>query len=392
MGTIRFSTGKNTQEAEVMEAVKSIRKAVEPLFHQHGQPSPSIQSKTGDFKLTQYTHGLGCACKIRPQYLEQVLRELPAITGKNILVGPQTNDDAAVYQIDKETAIVQTVDFFTPIVDNPYDFGAIAAANALSDIYAMGARPLFALNIVGFPDNRLPVSVLHQILQGATDKAREAGIEIPGGHTVEDTEPKYGLVVTGIVHPKKVIRNSTAQPGDAIILTKPIGTGIITTAAKAGQASSTVLQAAIRWMSMLNKTAAEVMAMFRIHACTDVTGFGLLGHLREMTQSAGIDAAIHLSDIPLMEGARQLALAGFIPGGTRNNLEYIADAIRCAPEITETDKLILADAQTSGGLLIAVPPAESEKLLKDLTTAHVSAALIGHFTTPGKGHIYIKMK
>ncbi len=190
--------------------------------------------ETNEIKLTDFTHGLGCACKIRPQYLEQILKDLPLSIDENVIVGTGTSDDAAVYRINKSTAIVQTVDFFTPIVDDPYYFGAIAAANSLSDIYAMGAKPLFALNIVGFPDNRLPIYVLKEILKGASDKAAEAGISILGGHTVEDIEPKFGMAITGMVHPDKVLTNATAKPGDVLILTKPIGTGIISTAVKRG--------------------------------------------------------------------------------------------------------------------------------------------------------------
>ncbi len=254
MGTIRFSTGRFLNEDDIVKASGAIIKVVS----RQSSDKPAITS-SAKIKLTQYTHGLGCACKLRPQALEEILQSLPVNFHPDILVGNEKSDDAAVYRINENQAIVQTVDFFTPIVDDPYEFGAIAAANSLSDIYAMGATPLFALNIVGFPSNRLPMEVLKQILKGASDKAAEAGIQIIGGHTVDDPEPKFGLAVTGIIHPDKIIKNSGAQPGDVLVLTKPLGTGILATAMKRGILDQQFSNLTIQQMLMLNKRAAEVM-------------------------------------------------------------------------------------------------------------------------------------
>ncbi len=280
MGTIRFSVGRFTTSDEIDRALTEIIAVVGRLQPTAG-PTVTTQD-TSDIKLTHYTHGLGCACKLRPQLLEDILKRIPVPTDANILVGTDTSDDAAVYKITDDIAIVQTVDFFTPIVDDPYQFGAIAATNSLSDIYAMGGRPLFALNIVGFPSNRLPMTVLEKILQGAQDKVAEAGIAIVGGHTVDDTEPKYGLAVTGVIHPNKIVSNRSARPGDVLILTKPLGTGILSTALKQGLLDNEQQERLTATMSALNKSAAEAITEIGAHAATDITGFGLLGHLLEM--------------------------------------------------------------------------------------------------------------
>ena len=253
MGTVRFSIGRDTTIEEIDRAVDIVCEAVRRLQPENALASMHSMTDNGEYKLTHYTHGMGCACKLRPQVLEEVLASMPLSLDPAVMVGIHTSDDAAVYRLSDELAIVQTVDFFTPIVDDPYMFGAISAANSLSDIYAMGARPLFALNIVGFPDKRLPIWALKEILRGALDKAAEAGISIIGGHTVEDTEPKFGLAVTGIVHPDKVIRNSTAQPGDVLILTKPLGLGIIATAVKSGLANQAIASEAKEVMAALNR-------------------------------------------------------------------------------------------------------------------------------------------
>ncbi|MGV7976435.1 MAG: selenide, water dikinase SelD [Anaerolineaceae bacterium] len=343
-----------------------------------------------DIKLTHYTHGLGCACKLRPQALEAVISKLSPSADRSVLVGTETSDDAAVYRLTDDLAIVQTVDFFTPIVDDPYWFGAISAANSISDIYAMGGTPRFALNIVGFPSNRLPLWVLDQILKGAQDKAEEAGISIIGGHTVDDTEPKFGLAVTGIVNPERILRNNTAQPGDALILTKPIGFGIITTAAKRGLATAEEIEEAIYWMAALNNRAAEAMQTVGVHACTDVTGFGLLGHLHEMTMGSHVDAEISASSVPLLASASRLAVAGIIPGGTRDNLAYAKSFVDFDSEIRENTRFLLADAQTSGGLLISVSPERKEALLRELENNEItSAKLIGYISQTGTGRIHV---
>jgi selenide,water dikinase len=285
--------------------------------------------------------------------------------------------------------VVQTVDFFTPIIDDPYAFGAISAANSISDIYAMGAKPIFGLNIVGFPSNRLPLSVLEEILRGAQDKAEEAGISVLGGHTVDDNEPKFGMAITGLVAPDKVIRNSTGKPGDALILTKPLGLGILTTALKQGLIGQEIEKVLIEVMAGLNRTAAEAMAAFPVNACTDVTGFGLLGHLREMTAGAGVNAEIDFSAVPFIPEARQMAEMDVIPGGTLNNLAYVSPHVDFTPSLSRIDQLLLADAQTSGGLLISLPEGPAEELLATLLEKGVRAARIGKLTQPGEGRISV---
>ncbi|MGC9375833.1 MAG: selenide, water dikinase SelD [Bacteroidales bacterium] len=347
-------------------------------------------SSLSNIKLTSFTQGLGCACKLRPQELEKILKDIPITQDVNILIDTKNSDDAAVYKINNETALVQTLDFFTPIVNNPYDFGAIAAANALSDIYAMGAKPIFALNIVGFPSNRLPMEVLQQILKGAHDKAKEAEISIIGGHTIDDPEPKYGMVVSGIVHPDKILSNANAKEGDAIILTKPIGLGIITTALKRGLADKTVEDYAIKIMKTLNKTAADVITNFNINACTDVTGFGLLGHLSEITQASKIDAVIFSNKVPIIKETWDFATSNIIPGGSKNNLTYFSKHIEWKEQISEIEKIILSDAQTSGGLLFTVSQNKKEQVLKQLKEAGIEeASHIGNFTQKGEGKIIV---
>jgi cysteine desulfurase len=345
-----------------------------------------------EIKLTHFSHGMGCGCKMRPHHLEKILADLPESLDHNLIVGTSSSDDAAVYRLNSEQAIVQTIDFFTPIVDDPYDFGAIAAANAISDIYAMGARPLFALNIVAFPASSLPEWVLLNILKGAADIAQEAGIGIVGGHSIDDPEPKFGLCVTGIVHPDKVLKNCNAKPGDLLILTKPLGTGIISTAIRKGIASSKSSEEAIGWMKTLNKQASETILRFPVNACTDVTGFGLLGHLSEMTRGSGIIAEVWFDKIPFMEGVSEYALAGAIPGGTKGNREYYSRWIDWDPGISETDQMIICDAQTSGGLLVAVPETHAFSLLDDLKANGIDkSAIIGKVTGRGVGNISVQM-
>ena len=282
--------------------------------------------------------------------------------------------------MDDHTALIQTVDFFPPIVDDPYAFGQIAVANALSDVYAMGGRPLTALNIVGFPV-ALPKDLLGSILVGGADKAREAGVLIVGGHTVDDEEPKYGLSVTGIVRPGDQVTNAGAQPGDTLVLTKPIGTGVITTAAKQGVAPEDVLEAAVGIMSRLNDTASEAMNQVGASACVDVTGFGLLGHLRGMTRASGVGATLSFDSIPFIPGAIQLAEDGVAPGGTHRNLDSLQADVVWDDSITDVQKILLADAQTSGGLLISVAQDKTAALLSALESRGVQTrAVIGSIT------------
>ena len=308
----------------------------------------------------------------------------------DLLVGTSTHDDAAVYRLSKDIAVVMTVDFFPPIVDDPYVFGEIAAANSLSDVYAMGAEPIAALNIVGFPAD-LDISILTQILKGGANKALEAGIVIAGGHTVADEEPKYGLSVTGLVRPGAQVSNATSQPGDWLVLTKPIGTGIITTAGKQGVAPQSVMDEAISIMATLNKDASDVMVEVGVNACSDITGFGLIGHLNEMVEGSGTSAEIQLSSIPVIDGTKDLLSNSIVPGGTLRNLESVENAVSWGEGISNDDKLLLCDAQTSGGLLISVPEPKLEPLLKKLSEKKVGAtSVVGKIVQPnGKSMINV---
>lgn len=307
----------------------------------------------------------------------QVLRQIPMICDPRVLVGRSEADDAAVYEISDDLAAVQTVDYFTPIVDDPYTFGAIAAANSLSDIYAMGAKPVMALNIVGFPVDRLSLEVLVEILRGGSDKAKEAGISIAGGHTIDDNEPKYGLVVMGLVHPDRIMTNSGAEPGDVLILTKPIGTGIISTAMKAEIAPQESIDIAVKVMSTLNRAAAESMMRVGVNSCTDVTGFGLLGHLYEMISASRVGAEVRFGKVPLIPGTRELADDLIIPAGTGRNHEFLRDHVIWRNEIEYEEQMILCDAQTSGGLLISVSEKNTAALIKSLEDSDTLAAQIG---------------
>ena len=280
------------------------------------------------------------------------------------MVGFNGQDDAAVIRLSDGRLLVQTVDFFTPIVDDPYQFGQIAAANSLSDIYAMGGTPQFALNIVGFPINDLPKEMLTTILQGGADKAQEAGISIVGGHSVDDKEPKYGMVVTGEVDEQNLVKNDGAKPGDILVLTKPIGTGIIATAIKKGMASEDIIQTAVDTMSTLNDVASKLMIELKIKAATDITGFGLLGHLSEICKASKVTSEIDFNLLPLLPGTLELANDGIIPGGTKRNLSYAESFTQFQEDRTDIEKLITSDAQTSGGLLISISPEKTELFLQ----------------------------
>ena len=296
----------------------------------------------------------------------QVLHHLNKVDDPNVLVGFNTLDDAGVYKLRDDLAIVQTIDCFPPVVDDPYYYGAIACANALSDIYAMGAKPISALNIAGFPREKLPLEVLEQILKGGSDKAKEAGVAIIGGHTVKTKEPLYGLAVTGLIHPEKIIRNSGAKLGDVLVLTKPLGIGIITTGIKQGKVSPKLEKKISEIMSTLNKSASEAMIEVGVNACTDITGFGLLGHLWEMVCGSNVVAGLNFSQIPILDEVWDMVNNKVIPGGTLSNLKFVSDKVDWDDNISEEKKIILADAQTSGGLLISCPEAKSKKLLKIL--------------------------
>ena len=303
------------------------------------------------------------------------------------MVGNLTGDDAAVYKINDQTALIFTVDFFPPITDDPYQFGAIAAANALSDVYAMGGKPLMALNVVGFPAD-LAKDMLADVLKGGYAKAAEAGCLIVGGHTLDDAEPKYGMAVIGIVEPGKQVTNAGAKAGDVLVLTKPLGTGIITTAGKQGKVSDEVIQGALDAMATLNRSAAEAMMEVGVNACTDVTGYGLMGHLRGMVRASEVGATIKASAVPVLLGAWELLDQDIAPGGTHRNMSSVSDAVKWHPELTQRQQIMLCDAQTSGGLLISVPKAKLPDLLSKLEAAGTqAAAVVGEITQGPAGMI-----
>jgi selenide,water dikinase len=342
-------------------------------------------------RLTEFAKRAGCAAKQPPDYLFSLLAALPPITDPNVIVGHATADDAAVYRLSDDLALVLTTDFFTPIVDRPYDFGAIAAANALSDVYAMAAEPVAALSLVGFPAGALPPEVLAEILRGAIDKASEAGIAIVGGHTIQTEEPIFGLAVVGRVHPRAVITNAGAQPGDFLILSKPLGMGIITTAAKQGEDRAGAIGEAIGVMSTLNRDAGRVFAQAGAHALTDVTGFGLLGHLRNMAEASGVSATIWNDLVPILPAARAYVKQGIAPGGSHANMRFLVDWVDTVPDITEHDELLLCDAQTSGGLLAAVPGDIAPAVVHQLRAVGASwAALIGSIEPGEPGRIVVR--
>jgi len=306
-----------------------------------------------------------------------VLRDLPHSNDPRVLVGFRTNDDAGVYKISDELALVQTVDFFTPIVDDPYEFGRIAATNALSDIYAMGGTPITALNIAAYPLELLGPEPLGRILAGGAEVARAAGVAILGGHTVKDDEPKYGMAVTGTIHPGRIVTNAGARPGDALLLTKPLGTGILGSALKKDAIDAAQMAECVRWMTTLNAGAAQAMLAANAHAATDVTGFGLLGHGYEMARASGVRLRIAAAQVPVYALARAMVERGIVPGGTRDNAHEHAAFARFAGAVPADIRAVFSDAQTSGGLLIAVGQDDLELLCARLRAAGALAAVIG---------------
>ncbi|BBB92527.1 MAG TPA: selenide, water dikinase SelD [Methylomusa anaerophila] len=340
-------------------------------------------------KLTTFAQHGGCAGKIGPGVLSRVLHQLPKQPNDKLLVGLETSDDAGVYQLDDNTALVQTVDFFSPVVDDPYTFGQIAAANSLSDIYAMGGTPLTALNIVGFPICSLGPDVLADILRGGFDKAIESGVVIVGGHTVDNPEPKYGLSVTGIVHPSRIWTNAGAKPGDVLILTKALGTGILATAAKADMLPLGVA-AAIQSMIMLNRSAADAAGTFPINACTDITGFGLLGHTYELAAASSVQVELYSHLFPFLPEAADAAAMGLVPAGAYANRDYLTQ-VTFDDGVPGNIRDLCYDPQTSGGLLFSVPEPEAESLVEKLKNQGiVQATIIGRIKASGKGDIHIR--
>jgi selenide,water dikinase len=309
--------------------------------------------------------------------LDRVLAKLPQQSDANVLVGFDTNDDAGVYQLSPELALVQTVDFFTPIVDDPYTFGQIAAANALSDVYAMGGRPISALSIVGFPNREEGLEILEKILEGGYAKMQEAGCAVIGGHSIGDEEIKFGYAVTGLVHPQRILTNSAARPGDQLLLTKRLGTGIIGTALKKGQASQAAVKAASESMCALNRAASETALHFDVHSATDITGFGLLGHAREMAVGSNVSLAIDSTKVEFLTEAEEYSRSGLLPGGLKRNMDFIGGCVECASGVPEEVRNLLFDPQTSGGLLFSVAAQDAAKLLEALRTLTTPAQAIG---------------
>jgi len=306
-------------------------------------------------RLTERSACAGCASKLGSAELAAILARVPLPTGDRVLVGSSTSDDAGVVRLRDDLAIVQTVDFFTPIVDDPYEYGRIAATNAISDIYAMGGTPLCALNICAFPED-LEADAIVQILRGGADVAARAGVAIVGGHTITSDEPKYGMAVTGTIHPGRIVTNAGARPGDVLVLTKPLGTGILTTAYKRGEIDDDGLREAIAWMTTLNDDAARAMLAAGAHAATDVTGFGLLGHAGEIARASGVGLVIDARTVPLMDRVLDLIARGCVPGGTRRNAATHAGFVTFDADVSDAVRVALSDAQTSGGLLVALPP------------------------------------
>jgi len=321
--------------------------------------------------------------------LDSVLGKLARQVDPHVLVGFEKADDAGVYQLTPELALVQTIDFFTPIVDDPYTFGQIAAANALSDVYAMGGTPLSALAVVCFPEKEDPC-VLSQILAGGLNKMAEAGCTVIGGHSVRDPEIKFGYAVTGTVDPRRVLTNSGAKAGDSLVLTKPLGTGVISTAVKRRQAKPEWIEAAVSSMATLNKSAADIGLAYDIHAMTDVTGFGMMGHAREMALGSGVSLRFSASAVPLLPGALDCVESGFVPGGLKNNYDFASCCVEMAPNVAQPLQTILYDPQTSGGLLIAVNSAEGYSLVNRLRTENIPAAIVGVVLPEGKPPIRVE--
>lgn len=332
-------------------------------------------------KLTEFSKSAGCAAKIGPGVLAEVVGRLPSAVDENLMVGVETADDAAVYRVSDEVALIQTVDFFPPMVDDPYTFGQIAAANALSDVYAMGGEPRLALNVVAFP-NCLGAEVLGEILAGGASKVQEAGAVLAGGHSINDEEPKYGLCVSGFVHPDRIWKNGGAQAGDVLLLTKPLGVGLINTAVKAGMASAEAEKRAVESMSCLNKIAMEVLREAEIHSCTDVTGFGLTGHALETARASKASFVIETKKLEVLPDALFYASMGLVPEGTYRNKEFNKKDVRIEEQVDEALEDLVFDPQTSGGLLVSLPGRDAEMVLRKLEQAGypLKAGIVGFVT------------
>jgi selenide, water dikinase len=356
------------------------------------QPQPQPQPQPGP-RLTSLSPGAGCACKLPLAKLEALFASMgdgvPAMgpASGDLLIGAAEGDDAAVLRLDDERALVLTTDFFTPIVDDPGDWGRIAAANALSDVYAMGGRPLFAVNLAAWPGDGLDIAILGQVMSGGAQVAAQAGCFVAGGHTIDDPVPKYGLAVVGLADPDALLTIDRAAPGDQLILTKAVGTGVVATALKRGAAPPDVLAAAVASMTLLNAGASQAALTAGLRAATDVTGFGLLGHLHRMLAASGVAARLWAASVPLLPGAAELAGAGFVSRGTRANTERMRGFAVLDAAVPPELAVLLHDAQTSGGLLLAAPPAAAPALLSELRAQGLPAALIGQVTQGESGHV-----
>ncbi|MEA3224806.1 MAG: selenide, water dikinase SelD [Planctomycetota bacterium] len=350
-----------------------------------------LESPTGPVQLTKLVEKAGCASKIDQAFLKQVLSDLPAVDDPRVLVGMPAGDDAGVYDIGDGKALVQTVDVFTPSVDDPYMFGEVAAANSVSDIYAMGGTPMTAVSVLGFPVRKVPDITMKQILSGGIDKMNEAGAAIIGGHSINDSEIKAGFAVTGMIDQDKIVTNANARPGDVLVLTKPLGTGIVAFASQIGRAGGDSVEASGKSMTTLNKTASTLMVKFGAHACTDVTGFSLMGHLAEMTLSSGVDVEVIWDDIPLFPGVLEYAAAGILPGAMERNKESCGERIIAADALPQEMVDICYDAQTSGGLLIAIKESDAADFVKALHDDGIpAAAIIGRVLGKGSGLVRVE--
>ncbi len=387
LATLRLSVGRASRDEEIEQAAARIVELARELRGPGDGPAPV--ASTGEVRLTEHTRGLGCGCKLGPQVLRALRHTLPAPRHAEVVVGFESSDDAAVWRLPDGRLLVQTIDVFTPIVDDPRAFGAIAAVNALSDVYAMGARPAFALQLVGFPIGRLPEAVLHAMLEGAAEVAEEAGVDVLGGHSIEDPEPKLGWCVTGFTTEAGLWTNAGARPGDALLLTKALGTGALATARARRDLDDAPWAAAVASMRRLNRVAAEVLTDFAPHAATDVTGFGLLGHLGGLLAASGVDASLVASKLPVLEGAEAALVGGHAPGGTLRNLADAERFTRFAPPIPRVRRLLLADAQTSGGLLVALPEARAEAARAALVAAGETATIVGRVRSAGEGRVEV---
>ena len=350
-----------------------------------------LEDTPDEIPLTKLVENAGCASKINQKDLKKVLSGLPKISDPRVLVSADTCDDAGVFQMSEELALVQSVDVFTPCVDDPYTFGQVAAANSLSDIYAMGGKPLTALSIIGFPVETLSYKIMNKILQGGIDKMREAGVVVIGGHSLKDSEITFGFAVTGEVNPKRIITNNKARPGDVLVLTKPIGTGVIGFASQIGKASALHLNAVSKSMAELNRVSSEVMVEMGVTAATDVTGFGLAGHLSEIVIQSGVTAEVYVDCLPIFDGVLELIQEGVISGAIERNREYASQFVTVEDGVTEEMEHVFYDPQTSGGLLIAIRGERGEELVSRLKEKGIEhAAIIGKVISKSEGKIFLR--